>query len=230
MKIKIFSFIVMLTLIISNMPDIFAQEQKPLFDFDASTGSILQYNGLDMNVEFPSEIDGVTVKRLGKFPVKSGDDEIYCPPITTDGYSETYENMPKLTKIKIPDTVTTIGFNAFSGMNLKSLNIPETIQTVEQGAFSGNKLLESVTLPKNMSSLWGSGIFSGCQSLTKVNFHKQTNYIPASFFNSCQKLKKVEIPVGVKIVKNGTFSECINLNQITIPTTVEKIETEAFYK
>ena len=67
--------------------------------------------------------------------------------------------------MNIPDSVTTIGFYAFSGCtSLTSVNIPDSVTTIGFYAFEGCTSLTSVNIPDSVTTI-GIHAFSGCSNL-----------------------------------------------------------------
>jgi hypothetical protein len=99
----------------------------------------------DTNVTIPNEYNGLPVKKIADY-----------------GFS----NYTNLTKITLPDHLTTIGVNAFSGCNnLTTTNIHNYITTIESGAFSNCSSLFSLYIPSNITTI-GNNAFNGCNNLT----------------------------------------------------------------
>ena len=68
----------------------------------------------------------------------------------------------------IPDSVTSIGSDAFSGCKgLTSIVIPDSVTSIGSDAFSGCKGLTSITIPDSVTSI-GNSAFSGCSSLESI--------------------------------------------------------------
>ena len=60
----------------------------------------------------------------------------------------------KLWSVSFPETLTTIGNNAFAKCpNLRSVELPETVTTIGKGAFASCQRLTSVTLPTTLTEI-----------------------------------------------------------------------------
>ena len=72
------------------------------------------------------------------------------------------------TTYTIPDSVTTIGYEAFrSCYDLTSITIPDSVTTIVDAAFFECRSLTSVTIPDSVTTI-GEWAFSDCISLTSV--------------------------------------------------------------
>ena len=68
----------------------------------------------------------------------------------------------------IPDSVTSIGSDAFSGCKgLTSIVIPDSVTSIGSDAFSWCTGLTSITIPDSVTSI-GNSAFSGCSSLESI--------------------------------------------------------------
>ena len=74
----------------------------------------------------------------------------------------------KLTEISIPNSVTTIGYHAFSGCtSLKSITIPNSVSKIGRYAFYCCTSLERVVIPDSVKEI-DRCAFKGCISLKEV--------------------------------------------------------------
>ncbi len=117
---------------------------------------------------------------------------------------------PKLTSVTIPDSVTSIGEDAFRGC-------------------TG---LVSITIPDSVTSI-GMNTFAGCRSLTSMSIPSSVSIIPFGAFASCDNLISITIPVSVTELGLWSFHSCKNLKVVNYEGTEEqwnsiKKETKGF--
>lgn len=160
-------------------------EYKYTIDKNTGTAIINKYLGDDTVVWVPEKISGYTVTGIG---------------------SKCFEKQ-SLKGVVIPETVTSIGNNAFQGCkNLTSVTFkgaPSTI-TVGNNAFQNCVKLKSINLPA--AKTIGSLAFDNCTSLEKLALEFGTEQIGDYCFRGCTSLKEVEIPESVTVIGQGAFS------------------------
>ena len=93
--------------------------------------------------------------------------------------------------IKLPESITSIGADAFSFCNnLYSVRIPNRVACIEERTFYGCETLESVTIGVGVTSI-GYEAFSGCTSLTSVEIGDSVTSIEYFAFYDCGSLTSV---------------------------------------
>ena len=92
--------------------------------------------------------------------------------------------------VVIPDGVTTIGEDAFSGSSLTSVSIPDSVTSIGGEAFSYCSSLTSVSIPDSVTSI-GYRAFYGCSRLTSVSIPDSVTSIGDSAFSYCSSLTSV---------------------------------------
>ena len=146
-------------------------------------------------------------------------------PVTSIG-SWVFYGCTKLTRVTIPDSVTSIGYAAFSKCSsLKSIDAGEgnTEYSSEDGVlFDKNKTMlihfpagkgGHYTIPNGVTSI-GDHAFIKCISLTSVIIPDSVTSIGALAFRDCFGLKSVRIPDSINNIKEWAFSSCSNLKNI----------------
>ena len=107
---------------------------------------------------------------------------------------EAFGNKTLLTKVVIPDSVTSIGGSAFSGCTgLTSITIPNSVTSIGGAAFCDCTSLTSITIPNSVTSI-ETAAFSGCTGLTSITIPDSVTSIGSSAFSGCKGLTSITIP------------------------------------
>ena len=141
-----------------------------------------------------------------------------------------------ITAITIPNSVTTIGYNAFRDCtSLTGITIPSSVTSIQgqpnnnygysYGAFEGCTNLASVTFaPGSKITTIGYNAFYGCTSLTSVTIPHSVTSIQAGAFYGCTGLVSITIGNGVTNLNGFDFNTYPNLASVTIGNSVENIK------
>ncbi len=163
-------------------------------------------DALPANVVIPDTIEGYPVTAIGNNAF------LECP----------------LASITIPDSVASIGFNAFRDCSsLTSITIPDGVPYIDNYTFSGCSSLTSITIPDSVTSI-GWDAYSGCSSLTSITIPNSVTSIKNSAFSNCSSLVSVTLPDSVTSIGSSAFSNCSSLTSATIPDSVTSIGYSAF--
>ena len=86
-----------------------------------------------------------------------------------------------LTSITIPN-ITIIKSHTFADNPITSVIIPNSVTTIEYSAFDSCKSLTDLTIPNSVTSLVGSNVFPGCSKLMNVTIENgfNANYLNLS--------------------------------------------------
>lgn len=119
----------------------------------------------------------------------------------------------RLTSIKIPNSVTSIGSRAFRKCtSLTSVTIPDSVTTIAISTFSGCTSLTSVTISDSVTSIEDNAFFD-CTSLTSITILDSVISIGDEAFAYCESLIDVTIGNGITKVGDGVFYRCYKLPQ-----------------
>ena len=164
--------------------------------------TITGYSGVGGAVKIPAVVNETSVVKVGNG----------LPPIFGDGNTT-------VTSVSIPNSVTSIGENAFqSCSSLATITIPLTVTSIGDAAFFNCSSLTSITIDAGNSNY---------SSVDGVFFNKlQTLLIqyPAGILDN-----SYTIPDSVTSIGNAAFYDCTNLASVTIPDSVTSIGNAAFY-
>ncbi|MCM1491277.1 MAG: leucine-rich repeat protein [Muribaculum sp.] len=158
-----------------------------------------------------------------------------------------------LTRLVLPDTLTSVGMRAFSGCrNLTgSLIIPEGVVDVQSGAFKGCKSLTgSLSLPSTLKYLgngqddatgeydeikdegidYYNGAFQDCGFTCELVLPGNVELVRGYAFANCKGFYgSIHLPDKLKRIGDCAFAGCVNITgSLEIPQGVSVIPSQAF--
>ena len=138
--------------------------------------------------------------------------------VTTIG-EEAFSGNETMTGVEIPDSITTISYNAFKNCTaLKGVIVPDTVEKIGPGAFEGCTALTSVEIGEGVRS-WGTGVFANCDSLAKISVDKDNEYL--TYYNGAVYNGNMTMLYQVLPGREG--------ENYAMPETVKEIDTYAFW-
>ena len=223
--------------------------------FEARADDDTEYNGTEYgNTGIYYEISN------GEVTITDADDDIETAnipgsirgyPVTRIGF-RAFCYCFNLTSITIPDSVTSIGTDAFfetewyylqpdgdvyagkvyykyKGELLTDTRVKIKYGTkgIADSAFGYCSELTSVTIPNSVTRI-GNGAFDWCTGLTSITIPNSVMGIGNSAFSGCTGLTSITIGNSVISIGNGAFYGCTGLTSVTIPDSVVIIDKRAF--
>ena len=153
-----------------------------------------------------------------------------------------FKNCYNLESVTIPNSVTNIDVNGFSGCNnLTKAEFAsiESLCKIKFGNGNANPLYYAkhlyingqevidLVIPSSVTSI-GKCAFSGCSGLTSVTIPNSVTSIGFEAFSGCSGLTSVTIPNSVTSIGAWAFKGCTNLESVTFGTGLLTIGSEVF--
>ena len=161
-----------------------------------------------------------------------------------------------LTEVKLPASLTKIGWYAFCGCGLTSIDLSAcrslteiaynafsvctgltsidlsactSLTEIGKLAFSGCTGLTEVKLPASLTKI-SQGAFEGCTGLTSIDLSGCTSLTEINGFSGCTSLTEVKMPANLSEIGKGAFFGCTGLTSIDLSgcTSLTKIDSYAF--
>ncbi len=198
--------------------------------------SIVDYTGKEVELVIPSTVDGIPVEAITEYAF----DSCLVEKVTVSEGIQVispfaFSYAEQLTAVQLPDSLKSIGNDAFIGCRkLESVIIPKGVDEI-----SGNPFTYCTI--KDISVDSGNTVFcaaDGC--LMNKNTHElvtgtiegiipeNTLVIGRGAFEGYAAIEKVVIPEGVTEIGSFAFDECYSLCEIEFSSTVEVIGQSAF--
>jgi hypothetical protein len=111
------------------------------------------------------------------------------------------------------------------GKDATSYTIPESVTTIGVDAFYGCSDLISVTIPDGVTSI-GDAAFLECLSLTSVTIPESVTEIGDAAFADCGSLTSITLPESVTSIGDAAFFACTGFTSITCKNTTPPILIE----
>ena len=137
-----------------------------------------------------------------------------------------------LTSIIIPNSLKTIGVDAFSYSGLETVTFEENseLELIDYNAFRVCRHLVSIVIPEGVTTIQNSA-FWRCESLRNVILPHSLKEIGYEVFEDCYSLESIIIPENISIISAGLFSNCTSLQNVTFNNgnNITAIQNSAFY-
>lgn len=153
---------------------------------------------------------------------------------TSSSASGIFSGCVELTEVTVPESLISMGKNAFYGCTSLQSFTAEGLTTLGDYAFYGCTSLKTVNIPKVVDV--SNYAFYGCTELTDVTLQKETAsrfYFRLHCFDGCEKLKSTVFPTTVassSLIDAYAFAGTKALGDVTIVTGFDNMNAYAFYQ
>lgn len=176
-------------------------------------------------------VDGVLfskdMTKVVKCPALKQGAYVIPDSVTTIG-ADAFCKCRLLASITLPDGITSIGDHAFRGCHgASSINIPDGVTSIGNSAFDSCKKLTSITIPNSVTSI-GNSAFSYCSGLTSITIPDGVTHINEYAFNYCSKLISITLPNDVTHIGDFAFRGCSELTSVALPDGITHVGESAF--
>ena len=149
-----------------------------------STG--LYYKVTDSGMLFIQHLEKDKTADMSKWTVSDTDKTV----ITELTQVPWYIDMNKISKVRLPDTLLSVGPHALHGSIITEASIPSTVTKIGDYAFASTSL-GTLSIPDSVLHI-GSYAFNGCTSLDAVVIGPYTKTIGENAFIGCSELSSIE--------------------------------------
>ena len=168
-----------------------------------------------------------------------------CDRLTDFVFGEEVEHIPAylcreltlLNTIVIPNSVTSIGTNAFySCTSLTEVSIPNSVTSIGSSVFEDCSGLKTVTIGNSVTTI-GDGTFNGCTSLKTVIWNARNvqdtflseTWIPKPPFPDSDRLTEFVFGEEVEYIPAYLCYQLASLKKLVIGNSVTSIGNHAFF-
>lgn len=143
-------------------------------------------------------------------------------------YPYMFNSINSIDSITIPDSVTSIGDNAFTDCSsLSSVMMGNNVSSIGDYSFYQCRTLIDLNLSTGLKRL-GNYSFYGCNRLMSITLPNGLEHIGDYAFGECSEFVTIDIPNSVTEIGDGAFMSLPLISNIIIPDSVTKIGDYAF--
>ena len=187
--------------------------------FNSITGS----SPVKDTLEFPAELDGLSVTKINYLGLKGKAKEVIIPEGITTLADYAFYLWRDLESISLPSTLTDVGDGALYLTRCSSIHIAKENSALEviSGMLINQKdgkliyapvsLEGSVAVPDGVQII-GASAFSGCNRITEINLPESLTAIRDYAFSGCFGISEpLVIPSGVSEFGDGVFQNAMTI-------------------
>jgi len=116
----------------------------------------------------------------------------------------------------IPDSVTTVGTNAFASAGFNgtlTLSRNPSYTDISEGAYKLNTFSGPLSIPENVDTIY-SEAFTGCTGFTSLTIENGVQELQLQSFYGCTGLTTISIPSSCTSIDSNVFSNCSSVQTI----------------
>ena len=176
-------------------------------------------------------VDGVTynadkTKVISCGKTKSGYYDM--PDTVTEIAENAFSGCSELTGVKVSENVTSIVYMAFADCgSLSEITLPSKLVSIDDRAFADCSQLGEVSLPSSLKTI-GAYAFAS-SGLESISLPDSVEELDGGAFSCCESLASVKLSNKLTYLSKYTFEYCKSLTNITIPQSVKGIGEHCFY-
>ena len=169
-------------------------------------------------LEFPTELDGVPVTKLGSLGLKGRAREVIIPEGVTTLADYTFYLWSNLESISLPSTLTEVGDGILYLTKCSGIHIAEGNSALEA---TGGMLISR----KDRKLIYANASLEG-----SVAVPDGIQTIGAYAFGSCHKITEIKLPETLTAIRDYAFSGCFGIRKpMVIPSGVSEFGDGVFF-
>lgn len=176
--------------------------------------------------------DAFRLSGIEKLVIK--DMAAWCGVKKTGGFinsnTKVFLNEEEIKDLVVPDDVTIIEPNTFNGFkSIETVYIPESVDSIGDNAFLGCTDITKVTAHDIAS--WCGISFGNTQILQNgsIIFLSNPVCVSQNLYIGNNQLTELVIPEGVKEIGPTAFERCLGITSVSLPSTLRKVGADAFF-
>ncbi len=141
---------------------------------------------------------------------------VVIPNTVRNIQKEVFYGIDFIKTLKIDMNINKIEDNMFSATSIEKIILPDSVKTIGVNAFNGSiKLKEVETTAKSKLEKIESGAFSGCSSLKTINL-KKIKEVGKNAFYGCNSIKRIYLSKKLEKVGDNAFKYLANNSEIVL--------------
>ncbi len=148
-----------------------------------------------------------------------------------------FDGLSRLSNVKLPEGVTSIGQYAFRGTQIWDIHMPNSVTSIGEGAFGGTRIRTVNFTENSQLQTIGYQAFRYCGSLKEFIMPNTVNKLMTYFdgnddsytFIGCGSLKKIKFSNSLSTIGASTCQNCSQLSEVVLPENLNTIKDYAFY-